>query len=137
MPLARTELGTVAFLVCADLYSKELLGQVRALGPDWLLLPYERGFGKPSYGQAHWNRYLAWRYARQARLAAVPLLMAGSVIAPECGDGAFGGAMAVSAEGRILASLPLGQVGVLMVDSDVADAATSSPAHGSSACIGL
>ncbi|MCL6580799.1 MAG: carbon-nitrogen hydrolase family protein [Firmicutes bacterium] len=116
VPAVRTPLGTVSFLICGDLFDDRLLGLVRDLRPDWLLLPYERCFDDFSYDQRRWDRYVAWRYARRARVAGVPLLMAGSVISPELGGGAFGGAMAVSAEGRILASLPLGRVGTLAVD---------------------
>ena len=113
-----TPFGSLAFLICGDLFSDEIAERARALAPDWLLVPYARCFSDGSRDQARWDRDEMPQYAERVRRLGVTTLMASYL----AGDGlerdgdAFGGAMAIAADGTVLDTLPLGKVGILLAE---------------------
>jgi N-carbamoylputrescine amidase len=117
---ATTPFGTVAFLLCGDLFDDGIAGRLRDIRPNWLLFPFARCFGDGSVDQRRWDTEELPEYLARVRLVGVPTLMVnylGSASIP--GDNSFGGAFAVSATGEVVASLPLGREGMLLVDLDV------------------
>lgn len=121
---ADTSLGRITFLICGDLFTVKP-SEVAELSPDWLLVPYARCSDDPEYGQVRWETGEEPHYvARVAELGVTSFMtnyLAASDICRgmcgECRGGAHGGAMAVSAEGSILAKKPLGEEGLLVVDA--------------------
>lgn len=109
-----TELGRIGLLICGDLFHAE---SVARLDPDLdlLLVPMSRSFDGTSPDRERWLNE-----ERQAYLEAVQ--RAGKTTAivnalenlPE--DGAFGGALVVSAAGEVLAEAPHGSDKLLMMD---------------------
>jgi predicted amidohydrolase len=116
IPTFQTPFGTLAFLLCGDLFDDGIIERVRQLHPDWLLLPFARNFDDYTIDQPRWDREEMPNYARRVHLAGVPALMVNYLAVPELEDGSFGGAWYVNAAGEILASLPLGEAGLLNVD---------------------
>jgi len=112
----QTPFGSVAFLICGDLFDDEILRRVRDLRPDWLLFPFARCFDDGSYDQERWDREEWAEYVQRVRLAGIPTLMANYLADRVMLGGAFGGAMAVAGNGTVVASFPLGKVGILLVD---------------------
>ena len=113
---AETPFGSVAFLVCGDLFDDRVLDQLATARPDWLLFPFARCFGDGTIDQERWDREELPDYLARVRKAGVPTLMANYVGTDLLGDNSFGGAFAVSACGEALASLPLGREGFLLLD---------------------
>jgi len=117
--IASTPFGSVGFLICGDLFDDALVARFRALRPDLLLFPFARCFPDGSADQARWDAEEMPEYARQVVSAGAPALMTnyiGDQDIEECPS--FGGAFAVSADGEVAASLPLGVEGALLVDLD-------------------
>ncbi len=112
---ADTALGRFATIICGDLFDEDVLTQVRAVDPDWLLFPFARCFSDGSYDAARWESEEMPEYLAQIREAGRPTLMVNYLSEPEL-DGYFGGAAVVSGGGRVIASLPIGRAGTLLVD---------------------
>lgn len=113
--VARTALGSVAFLLCGDLFDDSLVARVRSLRPDWLLVPMARCFDDGSADQSRWDREELPQYARRVALAATTTLVVNYLAPPELEGGAFGGAWVLAPDGGALASWPLGRPGCLIV----------------------
>jgi len=111
-----TSLGTFAFLICGDLFDDELIQRVRVLRPDWLLFPFARCFDDGSCDQRRWEREEKPMYVQRARLTGSTTLMTNYLAEGNLLRGGFGGAMVVSSDGTVVDSLPLGKVGILLVD---------------------
>ena len=62
-----TRLGTFAFLICGDLFDDTLVAKVRALAPDWLLVPMWRCFKDGSRDQRRWDQEELPTYIEQVR----------------------------------------------------------------------
>ena len=117
IPRAETSLGTFAFLICGDLFDDELVQRIRGLAPDWLLFPFARAFEDESHSQERWEREEKPAYLQQVKLAGVTTLMTNYLgDRTLCADNSFGGAMIVSGDGNVVASLPLGKAGILLAD---------------------
>lgn len=117
LPVVSTPFGSVAFLICGDLFDDTLVAEARALKPDLLLFPLARNFDDSSYDQRRWDEEEAPEYAKRAAMVNATTLMV-NYLGDASWDsyGMFGGAMAVSSQGEILASWPLGRPGLLLVD---------------------
>mgnify|MGYP001394989757 FL=1 len=117
--VARTPIGNVGFLICGDLFDDALVVRFRALRPDLLLFPFARCFPDGSADQARWDAEEMPEYARQVASVGAPALMTNYIGDPDIEEcPSFGGAFAVSAGGEVVASLPLGVEGILLVDLD-------------------
>jgi len=111
-----TPLGAFAFLICGDLFDDGLIRRARKLRPDWLLVPFARCFEDGAWNQARWDREELPAYAARVKLAGVTALLTNNLADKSMDMGAFGGAMAVTGDGTVIASLPLGRQGMLLVD---------------------
>lgn len=111
-----TPYGSMAFLICGDLFNDRIVQRVRVLAPDWLLFPFARCFGDGSYNQAQWENKELPEYVARIKTIGRTALMTNYLADQDMLGGAFGGAMCVSGSGHVLASLPLGQKGMLVVD---------------------
>lgn len=106
--VAYTPIGTVGFLICGDLFDDALVARFRALRPDLLLFPFARCFLDGSADQARWDAEEMPEYARQVVSAGAPALMTNYIGDPDIEEcPSFGGAFAVSADGEVVASLPI------------------------------
>ena len=116
LPAVATPFGTCAFLLCGDLFSDGLVERVRALRADLLLVPFARRFDSEVADAADWERRERYDYARRAREAGAAALMVSYLADSPALGGCFGGALAVARDGMVLASLPPGREGALVVD---------------------
>jgi predicted amidohydrolase len=117
IPKAETPLGNVAILVCGDLFDDVIVAKVRALGPDFLLFPFTRCFSDGSYNQKRWDREELPKYVNRVKMIGALTLMANYLASESLKeDDSFGGAIAVSCDGTVIGSLPLGEEGILFVD---------------------
>lgn len=113
-----TPLGSMAFMICGDLFDDDLCERVRQMGVDYLLYPMARIYTGDAYDQAKWDSETRAEYiSRVAPIGATLLLVngLGGGFEPDAGD-EFGGAMAVAKDGRVLVEMPLGRAGLLVVD---------------------
>lgn len=114
---ASTPLGSLAALLCGDLFDDGIVARVRKLAPDYLLFPFARSFSDAGFEQERWDREEESEYAARAAAAGCTTLMANILEAPGLTEWpSFGGAMVVSASGDILARWPLGTPGVLYAE---------------------
>ena len=119
IPIAMTPFGSVAFLICGDLFDDDIVGELRSMKPDWVLLPFARCFGKgEAADQGRWDKEELPLYLERVRKLSVPTLATNYVGAGLPEDNSFGGAFFASADGTLLASLPLGMEGCLIIDLD-------------------
>ena len=116
LPKVQTALGSMALLLCGDLFDDGLVQRVRALRPDWLLFPFARCFGGGGWDQRRWDEEERATYIARVRMVGATTLMVNYLADKELEGGAFGGAMVVSGDGELLASLPLGEPGMLLVE---------------------
>ena len=101
-----TRLGHLGILVCGDLFAPEV---VRRLDPnlDLLLLPMSRAFDRRSPDAARWEREERRAYLEAVRAAGVPTAIV-NAREVDAAEPAFGGALLVGADGRLLAEAPHG-----------------------------
>jgi len=119
LPVAQTPFGRAAFLLCGDLFDDDLVARFRDLDVDWLLFAFARDFADGRADQARWDAEEMPEYARRVEMAGAPALMVNYLAGAGLEDDhCFGGAFAISAEGQVVARLPLGEEGVLLVETD-------------------
>jgi len=117
VPVAVTELGRVVVLICGDLFDDGICGQAGENKPNLLLVPFSRNFGDGSFDQQRWNREELNSYAARAVRVGVTTAMVNGLEDPAASEyPSFGGAWMISPDGAVLASLPLGQPGMLLFD---------------------
>ena len=84
-----------------------------------LLFPIARCFSDHSIDQQRWDATELPEHAARVKIAGIPTLMVNYIADVELpGDGSFGGAFTISAQGKVITSKPLGLEGYLMVDID-------------------
>ncbi|MHB1354457.1 MAG: carbon-nitrogen hydrolase family protein [Anaerolineae bacterium] len=109
--------GSVSFLICGDLFDDAIVARFRQLQPDLLLFPFARSLPGGVLDQSRWDNEELPLYRERVRLAGIPALMVNYLADPSLvDDNSFGGAFVISAQGELLASLPLGEQGMLLVD---------------------
>ncbi len=111
-----TPLGSFAFLICGDLFDDNIVARVRDLRPDWLLFPFARCFDDGSWDRQRWEREEQAAYVERVRLVRITTLMTNYLADSSLDGGSFGGALVVGGDGKVLASLRLGEVGILVAD---------------------
>jgi predicted amidohydrolase len=116
LPMASTTFGTVAFLLCGDLFDDALLQRLHHLEPNWLLFPFARSYDSEVADADQWEREERLIYARRAARAGVGALMVNYLAEPDTSHGCFGGAMAVAPDGTIISDLQPGHEGILLVN---------------------
>jgi N-carbamoylputrescine amidase len=117
LPTAGTPWGRMLVLLCGDLFDDGIVERARRAEPDYVLFPFARSFSDGTCDQGRWEREEAPAYARRAALLGCTTLMVNCLedrVEPRYP--AFGGALVVGADGRVLARWPLGQAGTLHVE---------------------
>lgn len=115
--VAQASFGSIAFLICGDLFDDIVVSRAKSLHPDYLLFPFARCFSDGTCDQRRWDGKEIPEYIKRLGLVGAPALMTNYITDESLpGDSSFGGAFAVSAQGEVIASLPLGVEGILMVD---------------------
>ncbi len=113
---AATPFGRVAFLICGDLFDETLVRRVRRLAPDCLLVPTARSFDDGSADARRWDREEKPAYIDQAGLTGAATFIV-NCLCRAGNDRSFGGALAVGPAGRLIADLPVGRPGILVVEA--------------------
>ncbi len=110
---AKTDIGQLAVLICGDLFHDEVISRLSAC--DLLLLPMARSFDD-SPDPARWEREERQAYLDAVRTAGRTSCLVNALdVVPE--SPSFGGAMVVSADGRLLAESPHGTDQILIWNS--------------------
>jgi len=112
-----TPLGETAFLLCGDLFDDGLVDQVRQRAVSCLLVPMARCFDDGAWDQARWDEEVPDYAGRAAKSGALTLIVNYLASTELDGAGAFGGALAVARDGRVVGSMPVGRTGVLLVEA--------------------
>jgi predicted amidohydrolase len=121
IPKADTPFGAVGFLLCGDLFDDDILSRFRDLRADWLLFPFARCFSDGTVDQDCWDREELPEYLERVKMVRTPALMANYLADSSLkDDNGFGGAFFASAEGKLIASRPLGKEGMLIVEIESA-----------------
>lgn len=114
---ACTPWGTVAFLICGDLFDDDIVVQFRNLKADWLLFPFARSFDDGSYNQQRWDTEELPIYCERIIQTRTPALMVNYLADKTLKDGnTFGGAWVIHANGEVFVSHPVGQEGLLFFE---------------------
>jgi len=116
LPVLRTPLGAFAFLICGDLFDASIGHRFRALEPDWLLYPLARCFSDGAVDQQRWKEEELPDYIERVQRSGATALMVNYLAGRDLMGGACGGAWVVRPNGQVVASLPLGEEGMLLVD---------------------
>lgn len=117
-----TEFGVLALLICGDLFNDEVLGQLAARRPNVAVVPMARGFDADVADDAQWRDQEQAIYVSQVHKIGAASLIVNQLGGPPGTTGCFGGALAVAADGTMLATWPLHTEGLLVVDMPPADA---------------
>lgn len=112
----RTPLGTLGFLICGDLFDDRLVAKLKALAPDWLLVPMWRCFKNDTHYEKRSAREEQTAYVERVRLIGTTTLIVNSLADRNLGGGSFGGATVIAPDGEVLVCLPHGNPGVLFAD---------------------
>jgi predicted amidohydrolase len=110
------EFAALGVLICGDLFSDEVLGELAALQPDVVLVPMARGFDADVADDAQWHDQEQAIYAGQLRKIGAASLIVNQLGGPPGATDCFGGALAVAADGTMLATWPPHTEGLLVVD---------------------
>jgi predicted amidohydrolase len=116
LPKADTPFGSIAFLVCGDLFDDEILRRTGELRPDWVLFPFARCFNDGSFSQERWDNEEREEYVGRVRSLGISTLMTNYVADKSLQGGAFGGALAITGDGQVKSEQPLGRVGLLITN---------------------
>ncbi len=109
-----TEFGRISILLCGDLFSEEAIGRLdRSL--DLLIVPMSRSFDQRSPDAERWLQEERQAYLDAVQTAGRTTLLVNALDDVPV-DGAFGGAIAVSGQGDLLAESPHGSDQALIVD---------------------
>lgn len=117
---AETDLGSIVFLICGDLWDEAIRHQARVLQPDWVLHPYGRSFDDGSRDQDRWVRESLPDYQKVVRTLETPLLAASYLCIESFSSEAdtYGGAMVIDGSGRLVAVHPIGRTGILYYEQE-------------------
>jgi len=111
---ADTPIGSISVMLCGDIGDAAIVARVRQTHPDYLLFPFARNFNDGSFDQERWDREEEAWYVERAAAVGCTTLMVNMLYDPEQLEyPSFGGALAVSAAGDVLARWPLGKQGIL------------------------
>lgn len=113
---ADTPLGRLGILLCGDLFNERIRHMARA-SVDWLLVPLARSFDGRSPDAARWEREERRVYLEAIQAMSVTTFLVNALEVGEQ-EAAFGGAMVVGADGRLLAEAPHGTSQILLWDAD-------------------
>jgi len=113
-----TSFGTMAFLICGDLFDDSIVERLRELGPDYVLFPFARSFRDGSFDQETWDGAEEPEYVARAALLGCTTLMVNQLEDPAVAEyPSFGGALVVSATDEVTARWALGKPGILYTEA--------------------
>ncbi len=109
-----TPFGRVGILICGDLFNQQAVAAFNP-PPDLLLIPMSRSFDGRSPDPARWEREERAAYLEAVRQSRIPALIV-NALEEQTDAPAFGGALAVTAAGTLLAESPHGTDEILIVE---------------------
>ena len=132
---AETDLGSVVFLICGDLYDEALRRQARDMRPDWVLHPHARSFDDRSRDQEKWEREDLPDYQRLVRTIGAPVLATSYLCVEAFSEEAntYGGAMVFDRDGRLVTAHPLDRIGILYFNPENTLWQSADPPHAADA----
>lgn len=110
----QSELGRLGLLICGDLFNEDAVRQARG-AVDLLLVPMSRSFDGRSPDPDRWETEERAAYLDVARALRTNVMMV-NALEMEIDEPAFGGALAVDAEGRLIGESPHGSDEILFVE---------------------
>ncbi len=113
---ADTPLGRLGILLCGDLFNERIRRRLHG-SVDWLLVPLARSFDGRSPDAACWEREERRVYLEAVQAMSVTTFLVNALEVGEQ-EAAFGGAMIVGADGRLLAEALHGTSQILLWDTD-------------------
>lgn len=132
VPVAPTEFGTIAFLLCGDLFHEDAVRYAQEQQPDWLFFLFARAHSDDTRAISDWwiKDEMPHYQARMAQIGAATLATSYLAIdgCPEIAE-AFGGAMAVRRDGTVHSTLALDKSGILYVNMTNMALRQPAPAH--------
>jgi len=111
---ADTELGCISILICADLFDKTAIGLI-APSVDIIIVPMSRGFDARSPDAERWNKEEKRAYVEAAQATGKKVIIVNALESGTDGP-AFGGALIIGKQGRLLAESKHGTDEVLFWD---------------------
>jgi N-carbamoylputrescine amidase len=128
---AETDLGSVVFLICGDLYDEALIRQARDMKPDWVLHPHARSFADCSRDQDKWEREELPDYQRLVRSIGAPMLATSYLCVQSFCEEAdtYGGAMVFDGDGKLVTAQPLDRIGILYFNPENTLWQSAKPPH--------
>jgi predicted amidohydrolase len=114
IPIAATDFGRVAFLICGDLWNDEVVEKLRERSPDLLLYPFARGLDATHDIGSGWKTEL--KVYRERWKKSLARVLAANLFCKNPKYEAIGGAWYINSTGKILASSPILKESVLLID---------------------
>jgi predicted amidohydrolase len=116
--LTNTDHGTMAIIICGDLWNDSVIQRLQEIKPDMLFHLYARCFDNGSRNQDKWNKEEIPEFSNQVKKAGVKTFSISYLSSsglPAEGE-AMGGAMIFASNGVLQSQYPLGKSGILYFD---------------------
>jgi predicted amidohydrolase len=114
IPIAVTDFGTIAFLICGDLWNDAVLGKLAKMRPDYILYIFARGLSVSRDIEQEWRKEME-SYRERWRKCGSKILAA-NLLNSNPPNESVGGAWYVDNRGRLVASSPVLKESILLVD---------------------
>ena len=109
--------GSVVFLICGDFYDDDIIRRVTALEPGRVFWLLARSFEEEDFDQERWDTQEMTEVIDRVKMLRATTFIVNYLASKRLtGDFCFGGAWAISGQGDVIKSLPLGAPGILMID---------------------
>jgi len=119
IPILNTSFGTIAFLLCGDLFDEVIINRIKNMQIDYLFLLLARSLEiSDEKMQTKWNNEMSEGYIPQIKKSEITTFLVNyySKMFADNSNLPVGGAAAISAEGDLIISFPVLKNGLLFVD---------------------
>ena len=116
--VTKTEYGTIAIVICGDLWNDKVVKRLQDIKPDMLFHLYARCFSDGSRDQEKWDNEEIPEFSNQVKKAEIKTFSISYLSSsglPVEGE-AMGGAMIFASNGALQSQYPLGKSGILYYD---------------------
>ena len=115
---ANTGHGSMAIIICGDLWNDKVVQRLQEIKPDMLFHLYARCFSDGSRNQEKWNNEEIPEFSNQVKKAGIKTFSVSYLSSsglPAEGE-TMGGAMIFASDGALQSQYPLGKSGILYYD---------------------
>lgn len=102
----KSDIGTVGFLICGDLFDNSLCEKIKEKGLDYLIFPFARSFYDGSYNKEKWNEEFK-DYIQQIKICNTTTLGVNYIDSQY-----FGGAFVIKGNGEVIENFAIGKEGI-------------------------